>query len=207
MSHALTPAPTNDTVTVPDPGDARTAASVGGPFQNVTNRTEYLRQRIPAGLSVTWQRPMTGVALDAGTGGLWARVGSLWVQSDVTGLATMYVDLDLPYNVTLDAVRLYLNGNGAGGGAHAGLPATKPTLTFNKLDTTASNSVVSTVTVTDAPGSLGAYETTHQVALTGMALFVDPAYRFQVKITGEAGANAANLKLTLYGLAVSWTPT
>lgn len=46
MSHNLVEASTFDpNVTVPDPADARTAASVEVPFQAITNRTKYLKDR------------------------------------------------------------------------------------------------------------------------------------------------------------------
>lgn len=40
-----------DLITVPDPGDARTAASVNGPFQQLANHTRYLKNQITQILS------------------------------------------------------------------------------------------------------------------------------------------------------------
>ncbi len=49
MSHTLTETATfTSTVTVPDDGDQRDAASVGAPFQALANRSTYLKQRVDA---------------------------------------------------------------------------------------------------------------------------------------------------------------
>lgn len=213
MSHVLTPASTLDSVTVPDPGDARTAASVQVPFQNVLNRNQWLIDHSFMGAALSagiFQFPLSGGANDDivnATPG-WTYTAGFWLQTDVATAPVLWCDVRLPHRATIESVHLYLNGNGAGGGAHTGLPASLPKLEFQQVDPTAGNSIVATTgVVTDSSANLAAYETNHRIDINGLSIAAVGTLGHRIKVTGESGANAAALKLTLFGISFSWHPT
>lgn len=207
MAHSLTPTPSPDVLVVPDPGDARTAASVETPFQATANYLAWLKTHTPAANSLAVELPTTGGVNDPlvnATG--WIHTSTLWIQADVSSAAAWYLDLNLPGNITLQSLHLHVRGNGAGGSNHSALPVTKPTFTFLKLDPTNENSVVTSFTIADGSASQAVYDAKHNLDLNGINLFIDPAYKYTVKVTGETGTNSAASKLVFHGILADWIP-
>lgn len=208
MAHALTPASSLDTVSVPDPGDARTATSVGTPFQQVTNRTQWLQDHSFGGAALNaglFQFDFTGARNDdivnAAPG--WNYSGGLWTQNDVATAPILWCDFRAPHLAVLESVHLYLVSLTG----HSALPATMPTLEVQAIDPTAGNSVLTTSGAqTDASANLTAYQTNHTIDANGLNWTTSGIKRYRVKITGEAGANSSAQKLVLFGLAASWHP-
>lgn len=217
MAHVLTPAATLDSVTVPDPGDARTAASVTVGMQNLLNRTDYMMSRIPElSNAVNRQMPVTGGNSDIEgsittfgvPGWTWDGTKRLWIQTDVASAAKLHIDLQLPVGALITNVSAGIRGSI--GAAHAGNVATPPTIVFQQLDPASSLGttvdVTASATGTDSTGgNLGlGYDGVHVLSCTPNITTLQAA-RYCVMITGETGANSAAGKLALYGISVSWT--
>lgn len=79
-------------------------------------------------------------------------------------------------------------------GAHAGLPASMPTVELWEFDMNGISPgppAVSLGTVTDTSASVVAYEAYHLVILSGLSAPAEPsAYRYFVEFKSESGANA-----------------
>lgn len=211
MSHTLTPVSSQELagVTVPDPGDPRTAASVVTPIQALLNTIYWLYNHIPPIAGSGLHVPITGAVNDAivNVNG-WTFSGALWEQSDISIAPVLWVDIPVPRGYVLNQVHARVKGNGFGVGAHSSLPATKPTLTVYEMDPTNNNSILQTGgPVTDASASVGAYDAAHSIDITGLTWTIASDIRkYMVKLTGEAGANSLANRLTLAGISVSWSP-
>lgn len=210
MPHNLTETPTRGSpVSVPDPGDARTAASVDGPFQTLANRVAYLEANGDACRDFNLQMPIESAVLDSLVGGNWVYTNGFWWQTDVAAAAKLWIPLRLPVGATLTTVTVFLSGATlAGAAAHAGVPATKPKITlkasFPSSDTTTTLGTV-IGTATDGSASVGAYDTAHTITISGLSEVVTGSKRYAVALEGENGANAAANKLACFGLAVVGT--
>lgn len=206
MSHVLTPASSLDSVTVPDPGDARTAASVGTPFQQVLNRTRYLQVQSWGGIDRNVMYPIEGGANDDfvnATGWVYASKG--WLQTDISVAPILAIPLQVPPNVTITRVEIRLFNPGA---AHSDVPATKPVLTFYEIDPFSNTSpphVQFSANATDSSASAAAYDANHGIVISPAHLVDTSLYRYLVTLSGEAGANAAINKLQVAGLYLNWT--
>lgn len=209
MSHTLTEVDSYDpNVSVPDPGDARNAASVGVPFQELTNRTAYFKRLVPGATDGEIMIPLATGRPDALTGGVWSwEAGgvsiSTWVQTDVSGATPISFELFLPDQVTITQVRAWVVGS-ITGVAHAGLPATKPTLKLLEIDP-GSGTVTFNASQTDGSGSIGAYDAQHTIILTTSRFVASQFRRYEVRFTGEGGAGAQASKLALIGLQLNYT--
>ena len=88
-----------------------------------------------------------------------------------------------------------------------GLPATLPRLTLFRHDAT-SKTTVALGQVTDAPGSVGAYEAQHALTLSGLSDVVGNGSTYSVQFRGEADAGAnAVLGLTILWIQCAFTVT
>ena len=199
MSHPLVEVATFSNAAscvVPDDGDPRNAASVVGAFQELANRTAYLKN---GGLGT---RDVTGVSLPFGGAFFdpaeWATFGATYTQTDVSGTRVIFWDLDLPHNVTITDLKIWLSGT-----THLALPATKPIFTF-QWQALSTGAITTITNATDASASVGAYNASHNIDLA-VSHVVDASRRYQVKLSGETGANSEASKLVVGGLAISWT--
>jgi len=110
--------------------------------------------------------------------------------------AQLWIPLRVEPGDELNTVTMTINGNAGGGGGHAGLPSTMPTIAIvangTELDI-----------ATDASATLGAYENAHSVTVTHNDTVLDATY--YLRINGEAGANALANHLKLLNIAASVT--
>jgi hypothetical protein len=211
MSHGLTDTDSYDTpVTVPDPGDPRNAASVVVPFTALANRTAYFKRLVPGASDGAAMMPMPAGRQDTIVGGTWSWISGgtapgLWVQTDISAATPLDFEMVLPDQITVTSVVAFICGTAAlGVGAHAGLPATKPTLKFLEVDPGTAATTFS-ASVTDPSGTQAAYDAQHTIVLTTSRFVSSQFRRYLVRLTGEAGANAAILKLGLAGIQINYT--
>ncbi len=98
---------------------------------------------------------------------------------------TVYQSLDLPHGATVSQIDFRI----APAGGHGALPATMPELRFNRYHAT-NGTVVTVGTYDDASGTVMAYETPHDLTLSGLSEIVDrQTYFYRVEIDTEAGLN------------------
>lgn len=216
MAHNLTPSGSYTAdVPVPDPGDARTAASVIQFAQPLTDRVDYLRTRAFGAKDGSFiVLPIVQMRVGP-EGGNWTWIGGpasgtpfWWNQSDVSAATSLTLELGgglVPAGITITQVRAIVIGST--GAAHAGLPATKPKLYFEEYDVPngiSAGQVTYTVNVTDPSGTQAAYDAQHNVDLT-VSRLLNAQKRYAIVFRGETGANAAANKLALTSLEISWT--
>lgn len=194
------------TITVPEDGDPRNAASVRGPFVDLTNRTRHLSGRVDrayqhvlgAGPTATYSLPLhfttnwdagagvPGFALDA----LGSAVDFKPVQwSNV--LAVAVFNLDLPHGAVIDHASVVVDPVGG----HGDLPQYPP-----KWDLLVAPSSGATPTIiasgTDAPANVAAYEAEHAITAPSFTHAIDRDNGYALKFYGEKGTNSiAGLKI------------
>lgn len=210
MAHNLIETPTSGSaVSVPDPGDARTAASVEVPFQALTNRVAYLEAHAEGAVPAIVQIPLEAGVVDFAVGGNWQFVDNIWQQTSVAAPAKLWVPLRLPVGVVLVNVILTLAGNAVeGSGAHSSLPATMPKLTLRRVvPTSVTTSAIGTVvaTATDPSATTGTYDATHIITLS-MSEAISGVTRYSVVIEGEFGSGALANRLAVFGLSATYSP-
>jgi len=117
----------------------------------------------------------------------------------------------LPRGATLTRIDVQFY---AEAGSHlGGLPATMPKITLWKCTTSNSSLMTSITSVTDGSGTVGAYETPHDVTIsTSYSVITDGDY-FVLGVAGEEGADATaasaytDLALIVYPPRITWTQT
>lgn len=191
-------------VTGIDNGDPMDSTELTTPETQLTKRTKYLRENTPSTHDATDAQLSVMQASPAAAGQWLISASGCWIQQDSTVAQTLLMDLALPPNVVLTSLKAYIDGN-AGGGFHAGLPGTKPTLSLIKVDPTIGSITSVLGTATDAPADVGAYELLHTMTISGLSETISSTKRYMLIVGGETGANALNGKLGLWGVAVSWT--
>ena len=221
MAHNLTETSTWDAnVPVPDPGDARTAASVVQFAQPLANRLTRLLEQTPALVTLTgWQIPLTlfRPVSTVGTTNLdnWIQfipnpvaVGSLaaMVQhKNTAAVSSMAADISsyLGLGQTITNVTMRCNGNIFAQAAHGALPATKPFVRFVEISPT-TGLVTYLASQQDTSGTVGAYEVNHNVSLTVNRSF-SPSNRYAIIVDGEEGANSIVDYFGVISINVGWT--
>lgn len=122
-------------------------------------------------------------------------------QDDVTDQGLIIVPLtNLPRRGTIASVTMVVDGNGAGA-SHGALPAIMPKLQLNRIDQT---TVTLRTQVTDASGTVGAYEADHNVT-DSPAWVLSPTARYYARITGEGSSNSVAGALKIRRLYVTCT--
>lgn len=105
-----------------------------------------------------------------------------WINTALGGL--LEGELDLPHGQTLTGI----TARWAPAPAHGGVP-TMPVLTLYKVDRDGTQTSLGSQTDTNS-GSVGAYETAHDIAITGLTHTIDrESYRYQFTLSGETGGN------------------
>lgn len=179
-------------ITVPEGGDARTAASIEPAFQRLTNRSKFLKERIP-GVAASY-RVEIPLAVIQNTNGRFTGNGSGWFQSDVTSGGPLYIVIPRFPEGKIDELHVLV----AGGVGHAGLPGTKPSIGLFRWNATPGDpavgssyaGVVGGVYQSDPSASVAAYEAVHLISQTGLNYTPDANELIQLVIWGESGANA-----------------
>lgn len=233
MSHPLTDVSNFDTsITVPDDGDAGAAASVGVGFQSLANRTKWLNDNKLTLTGGTLTGGLIGTSLSgtsfpfagapptvnrnqpalfaSGDGSRWSydRNFLKWYQSSVASAGTLFIPLsNLVDGATLISVSVAYSGKYATGMVgHAGLPATMPTVSLQRIS--ASGLVQIGATITDTSGSFAVYDGGHNILIPSLTEVITETSDYVVYITGEAGANSvANTSGVLGVTATFSVPT
>ena len=189
-------------LSIPADGETINSASVAGYVQELANRLEFLRQRVPAAVPnagpMTVGKPM-GEALIAAGSSTWQANFTASSGPVVNNLAISAVEVFL---LTLDqlvpgSVIRSFNALCRGAGAHAALPAVMPKLELVKYDLA---SVIGTGTgpgwtvidtVSDTAASTAAYQVNHLISKTLAApQTVGVNDVWALRMTGESGANS-----------------
>lgn len=201
MPSILTEASTwGATVTVPNDGEVKSAASINGAVQTLANRTLRLKNSTPgrATGSVQYYVPaVAGVAADPGD---WAvtNVGFGFLQFDVSLAAVLQIPLLLPGFGTLTEFAVLVQG--ALGASHSGVPATKPTYRLLKQPI-GSGSPTTVSSFTDASATAVDYDTTRFATTSSFSEALDGLSMWSVVVTGETGANSVSGGFRVRGVA------
>lgn len=201
MAHDLTEASTyHATVSVPDGGEPRTAASVEAPLQRLTDRTKYLKSHVDLieGLQ-TLNIALKALAYQTGWQFYTGDFGS-WVSTTVTGGPFAVFQLDLPTTGRLKAFRI-----GAMGPSHGTFPPVNRTkFSLRKINIT--TGVITTVLSNIADSADQAtYEAGHLVDLGALDEALTDDYVWQLVPTGESGTNS-QFPYKLFGVQIDWQP-
>lgn len=199
-------------LSVPDDGEDADQSSVLTTFvQPITNRTRFLRNRSRAalveGTAYGWRmddKLMEAAVLNK-TDNVWIPHTGFWLQSEgQSGVDPCVLTWSLPIipGAFLKEVAVWIHGDILGSGAHGGLPVGMPQLAVYDNDSGASGPNVSVAgSVTDTPGSVGAYETGHKLEVTGLNLQMDTSFGvLSAALAGEYSTNALDLRLGCYSI-------
>lgn len=130
----------------------------------------------------------------------WTNIDGFF-QTDTTSAAIAWVDLDLPHNSTLTALSVSVSA----GSGHGGLPAVMPAIRAYQM--TDSDSVAITVSTSDTSASVGAFQSTHSISVSGLSVLIDRSTsRYALRFTSESGLNAAD-DLLLFSCTATVTMT
>jgi len=123
-----------------------------------------------------------------------------WIQSNITDAGGIHFMIPPLFGVEITDVVARVHGDGAGTGTHAALPGTVPEVALLELDTDdgGTGNVSTLGTQSDVSASKAAYETLHDITLTGLNAVADDNLIHVVRFRGEAGANALVDRLVLY---------
>lgn len=186
------------TVPLIDDGDPLSNAEFLATAQALANRTAYLREAIP-GKAVSLAIDIPLVA-SLNVSSRFTQVGSAgnlyWSQTSVadTGPLWFTVTGRLPKFGKIDSVTVQILGGGSGG-----LPGTMPSWSLNRTGRVNGSAYPPTTaaiaSATDASGSLGAFQVSHGITAAGINHTILTDSDYNLRVFGEAGANAAGIIL------------
>jgi hypothetical protein len=206
-------------VQVPNTGENadQSAWSIGA--QPLTNRTEYLRNRLPgAAVSYEFEVPLLQPLSYPGGGGFpteWTHYADgpgyglgMYRQASVT--AAYGISFRVPmlprFACNITAMRARIAGGSASGG-HSDLPVTKPRLILDSapLNTGAGSFPALTVhaVAQNSYASVAAYDAAHDVTTLvsgSLPIAYDPTRAYFVRFTGETGSFSASNRVVLQGI-------
>ncbi len=188
-------------VRVIDDGDTCSNAEHGATASDLADRTVYVRDGVPgkaASLAVKVPLVSTWNVDDR-----FEFNTALWLQNDVTSAGRLTFSVPTTVKGKIVSIRARIHGQW-GGVSHAGLPATKPKLTLWRADPSLAVTVIASAT--DAPASLAAYETAHDLSITGLNATIVAGQEYFVQFEGETGANSGALSVALSSIEVTIEP-
>jgi hypothetical protein len=119
-----------------------------------------------------------------------------YVQNNVSSAKEVIFPVSLESGVTILWLIATLSCAGV---THSSLPATKPSISFQKKSIgigVAEGSWENIASATDSSGSVGTYDSTHLVSTANISEVISDNYLYRIKITGETGSNSlVGLKL------------
>lgn len=168
--------------TIPSDGDAKTAASVNGPFQALMDNVKYLDQ---GGVtSSSYEYAANTMPQHTGTSTI-SLTGTV-VQATTGGYA-LY-GFDFPHGATINSATVYIDP--AGGHTVFGNIGLPVITVLSKNLTTNADTILGTTGTVDPSGTIGAYEVLHTISKTGIGATVDRSInRYYVRITLETGTD------------------
>lgn len=202
MAHVLVPVDAYAAnVTVPDDGDAKSAASVEVPFQALTDRVHHARTRLVESVGGVLPIPLVASANIGARFTAWYSAGiplTPWWQSSVADAGNLVIPIANRIGCQMTQIELRCTGL-LTAGAHAGNVGTMPAISLYSVDSAAGGAsalVATQIDPTTVAG--GTYEVMHSITLAGLASTFNATTTFFLTITGEAGANAAADKFGIY---------
>jgi hypothetical protein len=124
-------------------------------------------------------------------------------SSSNQGQHTLLFPLHIPHGAKLTAVSISVDG----GGPHAAVPATKPSLRVVRMKLTDGSVAQLGNITTDPSSSPAALDAPHTITVSGLSETVDrTAYRYHAYFVSDFGANATR-NATVFGPSVTYTPT
>lgn len=202
-------------LSIPADGEAVSSASVLLYMQEVANRLEFLRQRLPGANPVANILNIGRFAADAiilPSSTVWARSFSNVFAPVVNNLVLSSTEVFLmPIPLVAGTVIRNFAAIARGAGAHAGLPAVMPKVELVKLDglgylgAAVAPSYTSVDNQSDTSGTTAAYQVAHLITKTlGAPQTVGVNEAWALRMTGESGANALiGLQWTGFSIGVS----
>lgn len=181
---------------IPADGEPANSASILQYVQELANRVEYVRQRVPGatpiGAPINLRVPLLGLPVTPANWS-WFASGGPFYQTTVNTPQEIYLPLpSLVPGVQIRGYQVTINP----AGAHAGMPGAKPQVRlFRQPNNTLIGNTVSTTV--DPSAILGTYETYHDIAGTGLTEVVASGFQYYLIFRNEFGANAlSGLNLT-----------
>lgn len=183
-------------------GDPLNSANLADiPVQDLLNRTEWQKDAF-----VTQMWPAAGSAiLDPG---IWSidNQSSGVVPHVITtlnaGAYALYIPIRVPAKGAFSSVAIQVTG----AATHAGVPASKPTLSLWKSATVRASKTQIGATITDSSANVAAYDADHWITLSGLTEVIAADTTYWMIVTNEAGANAAAQGLRIGMCKVVFTP-
>lgn len=212
MAHNLAESPTRaQPVQVPDPADARTAASVIAGMQPLANRLAYVEAKamgLSAGTTFDVSAvDFVGAKLDSSSAGTFTYFAHTWLQDGISAAPKLEMNIRIPTGSIITGAVAYVRGSFSG--SHSGLPAIMPALTLYQTQPQISSGgtqlVVNTATQVDTSGSVGAYDTDHTITISGLTWTIGQGHMALARLTGEAGSGSIANHFMLYGVAIAYT--
>lgn len=194
--------------------------------QKIANRTRYLANRTPGAVgTVPWPLPISAAARhnpeDIGGTGRWEFAPEIagvrtpvWLQvaADTAtpdpDLPQLYITLPRRVGTQLTAARVRLHGDLGGTGAHPDLPSTLPRLEVIALDVFTGVATL-VASADDAPADVAAYETAHDLSITGLTQDLSGGGGDWVTVClfGEGGTNALGSRLAAIEFVATLQPS
>lgn len=202
MSHTYTPSsagPIHSGYTHPNDGDPPKVADVNPALEAKGDDIAYLNARAFYGDTGYIHVPLIPLAnansrftyITAGTGRF------CWVQADITDQGLLIFEFLVPVKGKLVEVVAEVDGNG-GGTNHTNLPANKPDLELWRTEYSAGGAPAQVgATITDPSADFSAYDTNHTIVIPTLTEVISSTRKYQIRIRGESGANAAASALAL----------
>jgi hypothetical protein len=198
-------------VRIPDGGNRRNSTVFAAGFEDLSNRTKYLQERIPGAGSLHRRYVDVVSGYSVATGSVWNKgTGSgdvaYWTQSQLSNNRLVFeITPLLPHVCMIIGFGAVINPPNS----HAGLPATMPTIDLLRrsiLDApgTPWSLIVSS---TDSSADVATYEAIHLTgpASTSTSVNLNIGYRWALSVVGEGGANSL-VGLEVYTAYVSVGP-
>jgi hypothetical protein len=185
-------------VVAPVASDPALAVSARDGLEDLANRTKWL---FDASMTQLWLAAGSAI-LDS----VWSVDASATVPHVLTtlngGAYGLYIPVRVPAKGTFSSVAVLVTG----AATHAGVPATKPTLSLWKSSTVRSAKTQIGATITDPSASVGAYDADHWITLSGLSEVVAADTTYFLKVTNEASTNAAAQGLRIGMCKAVFTP-
>lgn len=193
---------------VPNDTEPANQASLLEFAQGLANRSKHMRKGIP-GIAATIDWEIQLVSSDPTNWSASLLGGPL--SQITTAASENWIPLALPrFGGKIVAAHALLDGRSAGGGAHAGLPASMPQIDLAYFDVTVGNTDYAGGSVgsqVDTSGTIAAYDKIHTIDLTGLTETIDPNRLYLFGLQSESGANALANSLTVFKLWLTIEPS
>lgn len=189
MSTPITPTANIPPATypIPAPGESVSSANTAQFVQPLADAIAWLRARVPGANAPASVLRVCSSSERFETSGWTTTTGFRQVnQADVSIAWGLEILLNVTPGAVVRAFRASVQAQ-----AHGALPASMPTLTLWRVDTSTGARVQVGTTATDPSGSTGAYAAYHTISQAlGTPLTLGANEQLYMVLTGESGANS-----------------